>query len=114
MVVDLQKARREGALVSAMTLIRHGWTQGAFARDRAGTACAPDSPQVKRMDLACALSRAAIGHGLPEDDLRPLVLAQLGPPWWNDQDYGIERWNDKPYRTRTEVIIVLERTINAL
>ncbi len=108
------KAKRQRGLVEAMRMIRLGWTQGAFCRDAKGTAVTPGSPEVRRVDIAYALSRCALANALPEDDLRELVTAQLARPYSRDRDFGLERWNDEKHRTRTEVIIVLERTLNAL
>lgn len=108
------KAKRRRGLVAAMAMVRLGWTQGAFCRDKAGTAVSPGDPRVARVDLAYALSRSALEHGLPEDDLRQLVTSQLAKPYSRDPHFGLERWNDEPFRTRTEVIIVLERTLNGL
>ena len=108
------KLRRQRGLVQAMKMIRLGWTQGAFCRDAKGTAVTPGSPLVRRVDIAYALSRCALDNDLPEDDLRELVTAQLARPYSRDSDFGLERWNDAPHRTRTEVIIVLERTLSGL
>jgi hypothetical protein len=108
------KAKRQRGLVAAMKRVRLGWTQGAYCRDKFGTAVLPGSRQVYRVDLAYALVDCATAHGLPEDDLRRLVTEQLPAAYRNDPHFGIERWNDVQYRTRTEVVLLLERTLNGL
>jgi hypothetical protein len=108
-------SREEHALVEAMRQIRKGWTQGAYCRTKNGAACMPDGSEgdIRRCDLAWAVDTGARAHGLEPDELRRLVQAQL-PPAFRTDDLGLERWNDALWRTRTEVILVLERTISGL
>jgi len=100
------------ALVDAMGWIRRGWTQGAYCRNKANTAVLTTSNDIARVDLAWALWRAARDRGVSEELLRRLVQEEL-PPAYQDC-WGLERWNDKPGRTRTEIMLVLERTLSRL
>lgn len=107
--------QEEQALVAAMRFVRRGWTQGAYCRTKAGAPCMPDGSEgeIRRVDLAWAVDNGARAHGLEPDQLRRLVQAQL-PEQFRVDDLGLERWNDVLWRTRTEVILVLERTVAAL
>lgn len=108
-------ATDEAALTTAMKFVQRGWTQDAYCRTKSGAACMPDGSEgeIRRVDLAWAVEYAAREHGLDGDRLRGLVQAQLPEPH-RSSVFGLESWNDQLWRTRTEVILLLERTIQAL
>lgn len=112
--MERTKDKQRQALAAAIAMVKEGWTQGAYTRNSDGNPCPPSSPHVRRVDLAQAVAVAAVDYGLEEEELRDLVTAQLARPYNRDLLFGLEHWNDQPWRTRTEVVLVLERTMRKL
>lgn len=81
------------------------WCQEAFGRNIAGATVSP-------RDEACVqrcLGGALMAAGVTESDGRADRLARaLG---FADGVEGMERWNDEPGRTHTEVLARLDRAI---
>lgn len=104
------------AIDYAASLVEGGWTQGAYCRTEGGHACPTDGSEgtIRRCDLAWAVERAAEGYGLQAEQLRQLVTAQLPEPYTTDHHFGLERWNDVRWRTRSEVLLLLRRVRRAL
>lgn len=97
------------ALGTASRFVGRGWTQGAYCRGETGVASPMDSPRPYRVDLAWALARAAAISGLPPELLLEAVRAELAEPYRSDEMYGLERWNDHPLRSKTQVLFLLAR-----
>ena len=106
------RAARE-ALLHAEDLIRGGWTQGAYCRTRAGSACDTDADDIRRVDLSYALDAGCRCYGYPIEQLREYVLSLLDEPYRSDP-WGLEHWNDQQWRSRTEVLLLLRRAREGL
>lgn len=96
----------ELALRSAAGRVRHGWTQGAYHRQKDGR---------RLVDLCYALELAAEEFCIPVAELRRLVSRELDRRYREEVDpWGLEHWNDEVLREKGDVIIVLERTAGRL
>lgn len=88
--------------------LRQGWTQGAWARDAAGTARLPFSSAACRWCLAGALRAGDAPSGRARLWARAAVGRAIG-------DLGcLVCWNDTPGRTQTEVLAVVAQAIDLL
>ena len=88
-------------LLGAAARLRHcGWTQGAYARDAAGTPTGSRMPDAVCWCLDGALRATADFDVDAADIARDALASALG--------MSVTAWNDSPGRTKDEVIAALE------
>ena len=97
-------------LSTTKQLIQNGWCQGADAKADNGDSClTPLDPRAVSFCLVGALYRAA--HDLEEIKThfhaRKAVKETL-------KEWSLDRWNDDISRAKSEVVNLLDRTINKL
>lgn len=85
-----------------------GWCQGSIAQDEDGEAVDALSSDARRWSTLGALL-ASWGGG-PVEDLRAAVAAVHD----SVEQAPLEVWNDRPGRTRNDVVAAFERAITSL
>ena len=79
-----------------------GWCQNALARDAAGEPCPPSSPDARAWNLISAmlliLNRQEIDRACRQLEAKMPVT-----------DYPVIAWNDRPGRTRAQVVALLKK-----
>lgn len=102
-------------ILKAAEIVDRGWTQGEFARDDKGDYCSALDEFAACHCTAGAMSRAradlyGIGHTSDHDSYQHYreahhrVEKELGVP--------IPNWNDKPERTKEQVVSALTKIAN--
>jgi hypothetical protein len=87
--------------MTALELIKKGWTQGELARNDEGYPVNPNSPM-----SVCWCSTGAIWAAHPEFEDRQRACAKF----LSAIDYpSITGWNDAPERTHADVIAAFEK-----
>ena len=100
-------------------LLAKGWTQGAWARDGEGQDVFTDSETATCFCLAGASTRTRSGVQklIPNALLRALdcVEPDLAGRYDKSNDFTVRliivRWNDRPGRTQSEVLALIDRAI---
>lgn len=101
-------------LEKAAEIVASGWTQGAFARDKAGTDIADTFPHEIVPTCFCVFGAINVANGLAPDTERfggtdglspadRFALRALG----FDIAFQLAEWNDAPDRTQAEVVAKL-------
>lgn len=96
----------------ARKLIEKGWTQRAYAKDSREDICDPHYQGARSFCLLGALKRAAKDEyspdaHLPYDDTVREIFLPLG---FKCPDEVVD-WNDRPDRTKTEVLACIDRAL---
>lgn len=121
----LTASQRAAFLQDSRRYVAAGWTQNAYVRSFAGAAVAIDSRSVRRVCAAGAVDRAGIANGLNYDereqlraDLRAAIdddqVQEHAGRHGRDDDLLLERWNDAPGRTRSQVLALYDAAIARL
>ena len=104
--------REREILTEAVALVSRSWCQGAAARDRKGRPVDFTSSEAYSFCALGAIERACGSHVKPGESpeqeqrrrLRMAVEDSLGL-----KGEGLASWNDRPGRTKEEVVLALER-----
>lgn len=99
-------SKRVETLKQARVLIERGWTQNAFARDADGRQVSFDNPAA-----TCYCLSGAVGAitGVDGDLWHQVQLRLEETPEVGDN--GIAFWNDATYRTKEQVLALIDRVI---
>ena len=96
-------------LAAAYVLLKHGgWCQGARAIDEYGVPCSALGLRAVKWDLEGALQRAAYCQALSA-----LEMAVCAKPRRRLARGALADYNDAPERSRSEVLALLEQTLNS-
>jgi hypothetical protein len=96
------------AMSEGLERVLTGWCQGAVAEDDEGRAVRPWSPEARRWSLLGAL--LASWDGGPIKELGRAVTALHT----STEESPLDVWNDRPGRTRQDVVDAFERAIESL
>lgn len=99
-------------LVNTRCLIMVGWTQGSSARDSLGRRVDVLSKDARCYCLTGAVIRSCYSGDIPPDSRLEVVTLQYlieAIPFSHSRD--IITWNDIPWRTKEQVIQVIDRAI---
>ncbi len=95
-------------LKRAKALIERGWTQHTRARDAAGDPTHADSADAVMFCVDGACVRVAFETGIDGWAIADRLETALGKRGFNA---SIARWNDRPDRTKEEVLALMEEVI---
>lgn len=93
-------------LTKARALIKKGWAQGAFARDKDGKIALIKGKQATCFCITGAVCRISSSYIMQGDCFESLKRA-LRLPTLAD----VARWNDAPGRTQAEVLAAFDKAI---
>lgn len=96
-------------LKRAKELIERGWTQNTRARDAEGDPTHADSADAVMFCVEGACVRAAFETGIDGWAIEDRLETALGKRGFNA---SIARWNDRPDRTKEEVLTLMEEAIH--
>jgi hypothetical protein len=88
--------------MTALELIKRGWTQGVAARNKRGNRVCFDSPRAIKW---CAIGAIENAHGDTHAKFTEATSKLLAVI----QTQNITGWNDDPERTHAEVIAAFEK-----
>jgi hypothetical protein len=98
------KKTYRNVLIRARRLVKGGWTQDSYAKDKYGKSTAPTMRDATCFCALGAIKRAKAELGLDEFDSVGTVLFKVVGGY-------IPEWNDDPRRTQAEVVDAFTKAI---